>query len=162
VAATGHFFEMETPMYTLVHYRPNGVKSFRGHVTDRCDSELVINTFADLDAAAKDLAKFRFANETKDKDYWITNWETTILIDGYQENDHPAWQQTDYNGDDYVELECTARVVLEQLKQQHLLEKEKEKAAAAQAAENKRHAAAKATEEYERAELNRLLKKFGL
>jgi hypothetical protein len=150
-------------VYTLVHYRPDGSNYVRNCLMGSSHSDLEIASFTDIETAAKSIAEKRMINEASAREY--AEWETTILIDGYSENDTPLWNTYDGEGDDpgvpYTNLELAARGALKGLQAEAELKKMNEQAVKAAEIEAKRVRDAEAAEARDKAEFVRLSEKYG-
>lgn len=155
--------------YTLIHYRPDGADYRRSCLMGSTSSDIDILSFEDIDTAAKSLADKLFWNENN-KDLSYSDWETTILVDGYTEND--AWWKYNLAVDEiegfdgpspdeiFGAVREAAKVKLAELQREltQRLQREKEEKAAQAAIAKVRQA--EADERRERAELARLSEKY--
>ncbi len=105
-------------MYTLIHYRPDGSDYCRGCLMGTSPSELEIEVHDNVDTAALSIAQKELENTTSGREY--AAWETTILVDGYPEVDHPEWgnQNNSDPGKPYTELEEAVREKIRELKEE--------------------------------------------
>lgn len=155
--------------YTLLAYRPNGVDTCRNCVMGRSDSDFEVFSAKSAEQLADQWAKHRMSRPSG---YEYCSTEYTLLVDGLSD-DHDDWDDVDaYDPEEnepwtYSERKRVTALADQryaELVAQQKAEKERQAAEAearrlaAQAAE----AAAKAAraEERDRAEFERLSKKF--
>ena len=152
---------------TLVGYKDNKEDCIRGCLMGTVDSNFFLESYSNLELAAKDYAKRDMEDPYADYEHLHHSWEITVLFDGIEE-EHFIYT---VNGDYLVEAVAEREQIINEFRA--LVEKEKnvikaareEEKRKAKAAEKKRKEKAKAEaarkkEAKERAELERLKQKY--